>query len=88
MAYPTLTPSSNTSVSRLPVTGNVDNVNSSDNPLPYGVYITHARSENALVLFKEGAADQVTYVYKSLAAMYWILKLQNTKFMQLMKRLV
>ena len=66
MAYPTLTPASNTSVSRLPVTGAVDNVNSSDNPLPYGVYITHARSAAALNAFKEGAADQVTYVYKKL----------------------
>ena len=66
MAYPTLTPSSETSVSRLPVTGNVDNVNSSDNPLPYGVYIDHASSENALTAFKQGAADQVTYVYKKL----------------------
>ena len=66
MAYPTLTPSSNTSVSRLPVTGTVANVNSSDNPLPYGVYIDHARSAAALAAFKEGAADQVTYVYKKL----------------------
>jgi hypothetical protein len=66
MAYPTLTPSSNTSVSRLPVTGTVDNVNSADNPLPYGVYIEHAASEDALNAFKEGAADQVTYVYKKL----------------------
>jgi len=66
MAYPTLTPSSTVSVSRLPVTGNVDNVNSTDNPLPYGVYIDHASSEAALNAFKEGAADQVTYVYKKL----------------------
>jgi hypothetical protein len=66
MAYPTLTPSSTVSISRLPVTGNVDNVNSSDNPLPYGVYIEHASSEEALNAFKEGAADQVTYVYKKL----------------------
>ncbi len=66
MAYPTLTPSSTTSVSRLPVTGAVANVNSSDNPLPYGVYIDHARTQAALDAFKEGAADQVTYVYKKL----------------------
>ena len=57
MAYPTLTPSSTTSVSRLPVTGNVDNVNATDNPLPYGVYITNARSGSALTGFKQGAAD-------------------------------
>ena len=66
MAYPTLTPSSTISVSKLPITGNVDNVNATDNPLPYGVYITSARSGSALTGFKQGAADQVTYVYKKL----------------------
>ena len=66
MAYPTLTPSSATSVSRLPVTGNVDNVNSSANPLPYGVYIDHAQTEDSLTAFKQGAVDQVSYVYKKL----------------------
>tara|TARA_A100001515_G_scaffold104104_1_gene84761 strand:- start:240 stop:1541 length:1302 start_codon:yes stop_codon:yes gene_type:complete len=66
MAYPTLTPSSTISASRLPVTGAITNVNSSDNPLPYGVYIEHAQTEAALLAFKEGAADQVTYVYKKL----------------------
>ena len=66
MAYPTLTPSSETSASRLPVTGNVNNVNSLDNPLPYGVYIEHATSDTIANAFKEGAADQVTYVYKKL----------------------
>ena len=66
MAYPTLTPSSNISVSRLPVTGNADNVNSSDNPLPYGVYIDHASSYHALQAFVTGAVDQVAYVFKKL----------------------
>ena len=66
MAYPTLTPSSTTSVSRLPITGNIANVNATDNPLPYGVYITNARSGSALTGFKQGASDQVTYVYKKL----------------------
>jgi hypothetical protein len=66
MAYPTLTPASTTSVSRLPVTGTVSNVNSSDNPLPYGVYIEHASTEEAETAFKQGAADQVSYVYKKL----------------------
>jgi hypothetical protein len=66
MAYPTLTPSSTTSVSRLPVTGAFDNVNSSDNPLPYGVYIYHASTATALSAFKQGAVDQVAYVYKKL----------------------
>ncbi len=66
MAYPTLTPSSTTSVSRLPITGNVDNVNISDNPLPYGVYIDHASSHHALQAFVTGAVDQVAYVFKKL----------------------
>jgi len=66
MAYPTLTPSSTTSVSRLPVTGNADNVNSSDNPLPYGVYIDHAPSLKAKQHFVTGAVDQVAYVYQKL----------------------
>ena len=66
MAYPTLTPSSATSVSRLPVTGTFDNVNSDDNPLPYGVYIYHAQNGDSLSAFKQGAVDQVSYVYKKL----------------------
>ena len=41
MALPTLTPASNTSVSILPATGTADNVNSADNPLPYGIYIAN-----------------------------------------------
>ena len=78
MAYPTLTPSSTTSVSRLPITGNVDNVNSSDNPLPYGVYIDHASSHHALQAFVTGAVDQVAYVYKKLGGE--ILDLEITEY--------
>ncbi len=66
MAYPTLTPSSTTSVSRLPVTGNVDNVNAADNPLPYGVYVDHASSHHAIAGFLTGAVDQVAYAYRKL----------------------
>ncbi len=66
MAYPTLTPTSTTSVSRLPVTGNVDNVDSSDNPLPYGVYTDRASSHHAIQGFVSGAVDQVAYVYRKL----------------------
>tara|TARA_R100000152_G_C6769379_1_gene195195 strand:- start:95 stop:1387 length:1293 start_codon:yes stop_codon:yes gene_type:complete len=66
MAYPTLTPASTISVSRLPVTGNADNVNASTNPLPYGVYIDHASSHDALKGFVTGAVDQVAYVYRKL----------------------
>jgi hypothetical protein len=66
MAYPTLTPSSTTSVSRLPVTGNLDNVDSSENPLPYGVYTDRAASHHAIAGFLTGAVDQVAYVYRKL----------------------
>jgi hypothetical protein len=66
MAYPTLTPSSTTSVSRLPVTGNADNVNATSNPLPYGVYVDHASSHHALRGFVTGAVDQVAYVFRKL----------------------
>ena len=66
MALPTLTPASNTSVSILPVTGNTDNVNSATNPLPYGIYITKAGTNTAANAFKEGASDQVAYVYQKL----------------------
>lgn len=66
MALPTLTPASNTSVSILPVTGNTSNVNSATNPLPYGIYITRAGTGTAVTAFKEGAADQVAYVYQKL----------------------
>lgn len=58
MAVPTLTPSSTTSAVTLPATGNVDNVNSSDNPLPFGIYSSDD--------FKQGASDQVAYTYKKL----------------------
>jgi hypothetical protein len=66
MALPTLTPASNTSVSILPATGTADNVNSADNPLPYGIYIAKASTTAAADAFKAGAADQVSYVYQKL----------------------
>ena len=66
MALPTLTPSSNTSVSILPITGNSDNVNSATNPLPYGIYVTKAGTDTAANAFISGAVDQVAYVYQKL----------------------
>jgi hypothetical protein len=56
MALPTLTPSSNTSVSRLPVTGALSDVSEA---LPFGIY--SAESD-----FISGAVDQVAYTYKKL----------------------
>jgi len=58
MAVPTLTPTSSTSSVVLPVAGNVDKVNASDNLLPFGIYTSDD--------FKEGAKDQVAYTYKKL----------------------
>lgn len=66
MALPTLTPASNTSVSILPATGTAANVNSASSPLPYGIYVTKASTVAAATAFKEGAADQVSYVYQKL----------------------
>ena len=66
MALPTLTPASNTSVSILPITGTAGNVNSATNPLPYGIYVTKAGTDNAANAFKAGAADQVSYVYQKM----------------------
>ena len=53
MAVPSLTPSSTSSAVTLPVTGNTSNVNSSDNPLPFGIYTNDD--------FKQGATDQVEF---------------------------
>ena len=56
MAQPTLTPSSNTSVSKLPVTGTAADVSAA---LPYGIYSSNTD-------FLSGAAEQVAYTYKKL----------------------
>ena len=58
MAVPTLTPASVVSAIVLPVTGTYSNVNSTSNPLPFGIYSSAA--------FVSGAVDQVAYVYKKL----------------------
>ena len=72
MAIPDLTPSSQTSAIVLPAAGNIINVDSSDNPLPLGIYTvptgsaTSPWTQNQIDYFKKGAADQVAYVYKKL----------------------
>jgi len=78
MALPTLTPASNTSVSILPATGTANSVNAAANPLPYGIYVTKASTDTAATAFKEGAADQVSYVYQKLGGD--ILDLELTEF--------
>ena len=70
MATPTLTPSSTMSKVVLPVTGNVNNVDTLDNPLPFGIYTSQDIRDNygsaAVDNFKQGAVDQVAYSYKKL----------------------
>ncbi len=65
MSVPVLTPKSQTSAIVLPVTGTHANVNSTSNPLPFGVY-TGAAGSQVSTDFVSGAVDQVAYVYKKL----------------------
>ena len=65
MAVPTLTPASQTSAVRLPVTGTHANVNTTTNPLPFGIYTGPAGSQESTD-FVSGAVDQVAFVYKKL----------------------
>tara|TARA_Y100000310_G_scaffold27531_1_gene26165 strand:+ start:52 stop:1395 length:1344 start_codon:yes stop_codon:yes gene_type:complete len=70
MAVPTLTPTSVISKIVLPITGNINNVDSSDNPLPFGIYTSQDIQENygttTVNNFKQGAIDQVAHTYKKL----------------------
>ena len=67
MATPTLTPASTQSAIALPVTGSTSNVDSSDNPLPFGIYtVSSLWSSSQITNYKKGSADQVAYVYKKL----------------------
>ena len=63
MAAPTLTPVSTISATRLSVTGAHANVDSSDNPLPFGIYTTGLHPDSDFI---SGSVDQVAYVYKKL----------------------
>ena len=65
MAVPTLTPASTTSATVLPVTGTHANVNSTSNPLPFGIYTGAGGSQDSTD-FVSGAVNQVAYVYKKL----------------------
>ena len=66
MALPTLTPSSTTSAIVLTVTGSHSNVDSSSNPLPFGIYTNTAPTAAAYNAFVSGAVDQVAHTYKKL----------------------
>jgi hypothetical protein len=65
MALPTLQPISKTSKSILSVTGSTANVTTSS--LPFAVYLSEDHwTSDQIELFKKGAAEQVSYVYKKL----------------------
>jgi hypothetical protein len=65
MAYPTLIPASNSSKSILAATGTINNITTSS--LPLGVYVNSEYwSATQINLFKQGAAEQVAFVYKRL----------------------
>ena len=66
MSKPTLTPDSKTSSVVLPITGTLINVDSTANPLPFGIYTRHDFEEQSRENFVSGAVDQVAYVYKKL----------------------
>tara|TARA_R100000008_G_C3585635_1_gene172025 strand:+ start:953 stop:2284 length:1332 start_codon:yes stop_codon:yes gene_type:complete len=66
MSKPTLTPDSKTSSVVLPITGTLINVDSTANPLPFGIYTRHHFEEQSREHFVSGAVDQVAYVYKKL----------------------
>jgi hypothetical protein len=65
MAYPTLTPASVSSKSILSPTGSTTAVTTAS--LPFGVYVnSNYWSSTQIDLFKQGAAEQVAFVYKKL----------------------
>ena len=64
MARPTLTPSSQTSAVRLPVTGTVSKATASGS-YPFGIYVK-ASSAMYSSVFPSGALEQVAYTYKKL----------------------
>ena len=71
MAKPDLTPKSQLSKIILPEKGTDDNVDHADHPLPFGIYSKTTEdggiwTDYQVSTYKEGSADQVTYVYKKL----------------------
>lgn len=71
MTYPTLVPASVVPHVILPKTGSLSNINSSVNPLPYGVYADESE-------FLDGAVRQVNHVYRMLAGD--VLNLEITEY--------
>lgn len=67
MALPRLNPKSELSKVILPPEGDLDNVDSIDCPLPFGVYTNEGLFDAAQIeAYKRGSVDQVAYTYRKL----------------------
>jgi len=78
MAYPVLTPLSNSSKSILSPTGSAVAVTTSS--LPFGVYVNdNYWSNDQISLFQQGAAEQVAFVYKRLGGDVLDIELVDTQ---------
>ena len=71
MAQPDLTPKSQLSKIILPEKGVADSVDHEDHPLPFGIYTKELVDGSGwesyqIAIYKQGSADQVSYVYKKL----------------------
>ena len=66
MSIPDLTPASQSNKVVLPETGVADNVDTDDYPLPFGIYTSDFWADYQVNAYKQGSADQVSYVYKKL----------------------
>jgi hypothetical protein len=67
MALPRLNPKSELSKVILPPEGDLDNVDSIDCPLPFGVYTNESLFDAAQIeAYKRGSVDQVAYTYRKL----------------------
>jgi hypothetical protein len=78
MSLPILTPVSQMSKVILPVTGNAVNVTSAS--LPFGIYVNSEYWEQSQVdAFKQGAVEEVSYVYKKLGGDVLDLEITETQ---------
>jgi len=67
MALPRLNPKSELSKVILPPEGDLDNVDSIDCPLPFGIYTnTSLFTDDDIEAYKRGSSDQVSYTYRKL----------------------
>ena len=67
MALPRLNPKSELSKVILPPEGDIDNVDSIDCPLPFGIYTNQGLfSDQQIEAYKRGSSDQVAFTYRKL----------------------